>query len=146
MRARGIHSAEIIVRVPFFDVDPMQIVWHGHYVKYLEQARCALLDSIGYGYAAMQASGYSFPVIDLQLRYMKSAVFDQSLRVRAELVEWANRLKINYLIRDADSGARLTRGSTVQVAIDLATGEMRMVSPAALCAAVAAIATPQAPA
>ena len=40
------HRAEI--EVPFFDVDVMQIVWHGHYVKYLEVARCAFLDAIGY--------------------------------------------------------------------------------------------------
>jgi acyl-CoA thioester hydrolase len=136
MRARGIHSAEVTVRVPFFDVDPMQVVWHGHYVKYFEAARCALLDSMGYGYAEMLASGYVYPVVDLQLRYMKSAVFGQNLRVRAELVEWENRLKINYLILDADSGERLTRGSTVQVALDVENREARWVSPDALLQAV----------
>ena len=39
--------------VPFFDVDSMRIVWHGHYCKYLELARCKLLDKIGYNYKAM---------------------------------------------------------------------------------------------
>lgn len=136
MRARGIHSAEVTVRVPFFDVDPMQVVWHGHYVKYLEAARCALLDGMGYGYAEMLASGYVYPVVDLQLRYMKSAVFGQDLRVRAELVEWENRLKINYLIVDAESGERLTRASTVQVALDVENREVRWVSPDALLQAV----------
>jgi acyl-CoA thioester hydrolase len=136
MRARGIHSAEVTVRVPFFDVDPMQVVWHGHYVKYLEAARCALLDGMGYGYAEMLASGYVYPVVDLQLRYMKSAVFGQDLRVRADLVEWENRLKINYLIVDAESGERLTRASTVQVALDVENREARWVSPDALLQAV----------
>ncbi len=39
--------------MPFFDVDSMNVVWHGHYVKYLEVARCALLDQIGHNYNDM---------------------------------------------------------------------------------------------
>ena len=35
-------EAEIIIRVPFHDVDLMEVVWHGHYAKYFEIARCAL--------------------------------------------------------------------------------------------------------
>jgi acyl-CoA thioester hydrolase len=40
-------------------------------------------------------------VIDLQLRYVRGATFGQTLNVRASLVEWENRLKINYLITDS---------------------------------------------
>ena len=87
MRSRGIHSVRIDVEVPFFDVDMMHVVWHGHYVKYLEQARCALLDDLGYGYSAMQDSGYAWPLIDLQLRYVQAATFRQHLRVEAALIE-----------------------------------------------------------
>jgi acyl-CoA thioester hydrolase len=117
------------ILVPFFDVDTMNVVWHGHYVKYLEVARCALLDKIGHNYDAMVASGYAWPVIDLQLRYVRGAVFGQKLNVRANLVEWENRLKINYLISDLQSGERLTRASSVQVAVDMSSREMQLASP-----------------
>lgn len=136
MRKRGVLAVETAVTVPFFDVDSMNVVWHGHYVKYLELARCELLDAIGYGYEAMFASGYAWPVIDLQLRYMNPAVFGQRVTVRAELVEWENRLKIHYLITDAASGTRLTRASSVQVAVRMDNREMQLVSPAALQDAV----------
>lgn len=125
-------SAEVEMEVQFYDLDPMQIVWHGNYVKYLEVARCALLDSIGYNYPQMRESGYSWPVIDMNLRYIAAAVFGQRLRLRADLVEWENRLKINYLITDAATGKRLNRGSTTQVAVDIATGEMCFASPGVL--------------
>lgn len=121
--------AETEIEVQFFDLDPMQIVWHGNYVKYLEVARCALFDSIGYNYMQMKESGYAWPVIDLQLRYIGSAVFGQRLRLRAELVEWESRLKIDYLITDAATGKRLNRASSTQVAVDIASGEMCFVSP-----------------
>ncbi|HCS44600.1 MAG TPA: acyl-CoA thioesterase [Pseudomonas sp.] len=129
MRSKGVLHTDTEILVPFFDVDTMNVVWHGHYVKYLEVARCALLDKIGHNYDAMVASGYAWPVIDLQLRYVRGAVFGQKLNVRANLVEWENRLKINYLISDLQSGERLTRASSVQVAVDMSSREMQLASP-----------------
>lgn len=128
MRAKGVLSVDTDVLVPFFDVDSMDVVWHGHYVKYLEIARCALLSDIGHDYTQMKAAGYVWPVVDLQLRYVRPARFGQRVVVTAELVEWHNRLKVHYLIRDAATGERLTRGATVQVAVTLA-GEMQLLSP-----------------
>ena len=125
-------SAEAEIRVQFFDLDPMEVVWHGHYVKYLEIARCALLDTIDYNYAQMKDSGYAWPVIDMHLRYIDSARFGQRLKLCAEIVEWENRLKIGYLVTDAIGGCRLLRASTTQVAVDMATREMCFVSPAVL--------------
>jgi len=124
--------AESETRVQFFDLDPMEIVWHGHYVKYLEIVRGVLLDVIDYNYAQMKASGYVWPVIDLHLRYIAPAAFTQRLKLRAEIVEWENRLKIAYLISDAASGRRLSRATTTQVAVQIATGEMCYVSPPVL--------------
>ncbi|CAI8990820.1 acyl-CoA thioester hydrolase [Pseudomonas sp. IT-232MI5] len=129
MRSAGVLHADTEILVPFFDVDTMQVVWHGHYVKYLEVARCALLDKIGHNYTQMVESGYAWPIIDLQLRYVRGAVFGQRLNVRASLVEWENRLKINYLITDLHSGERLTRASSVQVAVEVSSREMQLASP-----------------
>jgi len=137
MRKQGVLQAEVELQIPFFDVDSMDVVWHGHYVKYLEIARCALLDKINYGYIQMRESGFAWPVIDLQLRYIRPARFGQIVRVRADMVEWENRLKLNYLITDAATGERMSRGSSVQVAVDMNTGDMQLVSPKALLDAVA---------
>jgi acyl-CoA thioester hydrolase len=125
-------SAEVELQVQFFDLDPMQIVWHGNYVKYLEVVRCALLEGIGYNYEQMKASGYAWPVIEMNLRYAAPATFGQRLTLRAEIVEWENRLRIDYLISDAASGKRLNRASTTQVAVEIASGEMCFVSPSVL--------------
>ena len=136
MRSKGVLHADTQILVPFFDVDSMHVVWHGHYVKYLEMARCALLDRLGHNYNAMHASGYAWPVIDLQLRYVRGAVFGQKLNVRASLVEWENRLKINYLITDLVTGERLTRAVSVRVAVEIASREMQLASPKVLIDAV----------
>jgi acyl-CoA thioester hydrolase len=124
--------AEVEMQVQFFDLDPMEIVWHGRYVKYLEVVRCALLDKIGYNYIEMKNSGYAWPIIDMHLRYAGSATFGQKLKLRADIVEWENRLKIDYLITDADTGKRLNKASTTQVAVHIASKEMCFVSPPVL--------------
>jgi len=125
-------STEITLTPAFHDLDPMQIVWHGHYVKYLELARCALLAKFGYDYPQMQASGYSWPVVDMRLKYVAPASYGQALLVRAEITEWENRLRIDYLIRDAVSGRRLNKAHTIQVAVEIASQQMQYVCPPVL--------------
>ncbi|WP_374088671.1 acyl-CoA thioesterase [Methylomicrobium lacus] len=126
------YSVEIDLSIPFHDADMMEIVWHGHYAKYFEIARCALLDRIDYNYFAMRDSGYAWPIIDLRIRYVKSAVFGQNVKVRAAIAEWENRLKIEYLITDALTGAKLVKGHTIQVAVAMQNKEMCLESPPVL--------------
>ncbi len=123
------HEVTVVIEVPFHDVDVMRVAWHGHYVKYLEVARCALLDKIDYNYPQMEASGYAWPVIDLRIRYAQPLTFQQKVLVKATIVEWENRLKISYLITDMESGRRLTKGYTSQVAVDIDSGDMLFESP-----------------
>lgn len=125
-------SHEIELTPAFHDLDLMEVVWHGHYVKYLELARCALLSRFDYDYPQMRASGYAWPVVDMRLKYVQPVVFGQKVKVRAEITEWENRLRIDYLIRDAATGNRLNQAHTLQVAVSLATRELQFVCPPVL--------------
>ncbi|WP_203143246.1 acyl-CoA thioesterase [Marinobacter mangrovi] len=125
-------EAHVTLEIPFHDVDMMEVAWHGHYARYLEIARCALLDKIDYNYPQMKVSGYAWPVIDMRIRYAQPLVFQQKVDVHAQVSEWENRLKIDYEIRDAETGRRLTRAHTVQVAVNIETREMQFVSPPVL--------------
>jgi acyl-CoA thioester hydrolase len=131
-RAREDLAEEIELVPAFHDLDPMVVVWHGHYLKYFEIARCALLQKFDYDYPQMRESGYLWPIVDLRTKYVRSARHGQRLKVRAQIVEWENRLRIDYLIRDAATGDVITRAHTIQVAVDAATGEMCFASPQVL--------------
>jgi len=122
-------SANTLIEIPFHDVDLMAIAWHGHYAKYFEIARCKLFDQIDYNYAQMKESGFSWPVIDLHVRYVQPCSFSQTINVQASITEYEYRLKVDYLITDAQTGKRLTKGHTVQVAVNMQTQEMCMGSP-----------------
>jgi len=125
-------EAEITVKAGFYDLDPMEVVWHGNYPRFLEDARCALLDMIGYSYAEMRESGYMWPVVDMRIKYVRPIVFAQEIRVIAQLVEYENRIRIDYRIHDLANGELLTRAQTTQVAVALDTKEMCFESPAEL--------------
>ena len=125
----NLRAATVEIVIPFHDIDAAGLAWHGHYAKYFEIARCALLDSFNYGYGAMRESGFMWPVIDMRIRYVQAVRFEQRILVKATLREWENRLLIDYLITDQASGQRLTKGNTVQVAVDMKSGEMCFVSP-----------------
>ncbi|QIE23799.1 Thioesterase-like superfamily protein [Caballeronia sp. SBC1] len=122
-------TASAAVEVPFHDVDAMNVCWHGHYLKYFEIGRAALLRVFDYDYREMQASGYHWPIVEVHLKYVRPAIYGQQIEVRAQLLEYQNRLKIGYEIVDAASGGRLTKGHTIQVAVNAATQELQFVSP-----------------
>jgi acyl-CoA thioester hydrolase len=131
-------SASTEITVPFHDLDPVNIVWHGNYVKYLEVARDALMQRIGYTHDDMLASGFVWPVVEMKVRYLQAARLRQRLRVQATISEFVDRLKIVYEISDAANGRRLTRAHTVQVPVRADTGEMLFRTPPVLRQKIAA--------
>ena len=132
-------TAEGSVVVQFYDLDPMQVVWHGNYARFLEVGRGALLDRIGYNYVQMAQSGYMWPIVDMRLKYVRPARLGQTLRVVATLREYENRLRIEYRVQDCASGETLTKAETVQVAVLAETGELCLECPAALTERVRAL-------
>ncbi|MDC7124186.1 MAG: thioesterase family protein [Spirochaetales bacterium] len=130
---------EIPLKAEFYDVDSMKIVWHGNYIKFYEQARCALLETIGYSYDDMEESGYAWPVVNIESKYIKPIKFRQTFTIRATLEEYENRLKISYLIYDKDTGVKINKGSSTQMAIDMKTGSTLFVSPKVLLDKVKAV-------
>jgi len=128
--------AEIKSRVEFYDVDSMKVVYHGNYVRYYEQARCDLLNRLGYNYNEMEASGYAWPVVSMEAKYIRPLLFGQEFTVEAILLEYENRIKIAYRIYDCETGTLLNKGTTTQMAIDMSTGESQLVSPPCLISLV----------
>lgn len=122
-------AVEVEIDVPFHDCDPMQVVWHGNYARYFEVARCELLRLFDYDYDQMSESGYAWPIIDLRTKFIKPARFRQKIIVAAYLKEYEHRLKIDYVLRCKETGHKLTKGYTVQVAVAIENGEMQYMSP-----------------
>ena len=124
-------TASADVQIPFYDLDPAGVAWHGRYFQYFELARCALYEGFNYSYAEMEQSGYLWPVADTEVRYVRPLLLDQQVRVTACLREWELRLVVDYKIEDAD-GVLYTKARTIQVPVDAGTHELTLGSPQVL--------------
>ena len=68
------------IKPSFYDLDPMGVVWHGNYIKFMEQAREAMLEIIDYNYDIMTAKGVMWPIVKLEIKYINSYSFKYSPR------------------------------------------------------------------
>ena len=105
--------------IPFYDVDPMQVTWHGNYVKYMEEARCAYLAEKNMTYNDMEKIGYAFPVVEMKIKYIRPCVFGQKIIIQTTLESCDNFLFFKYLFTDAKTGEKLCKAETKQMCVSI---------------------------
>lgn len=115
----SIISVETTINVPFYDLDPMNVVWHGNYVRYTEVGRCALLNKIGYNYDNMREDGVMYPVAKMDLKFIKSATLGQKLLIITSLEELEPALRLKYVIKDAITNETLFKATSMQICVDV---------------------------
>ena len=115
--------------IPFYDVDSMRVVWHGNYVKYMENGRCAFLKKIGMSYEFIEDSGYFLPVVSMNLKFIRPARSGQRVLLISELEDCNNLIIFHYLLQDEENGTKLMKGETRQMAVDKNTGKSFLVLP-----------------
>jgi acyl-CoA thioester hydrolase len=113
-----INTTETTVR--FSEVDSMQIVWHGEYVRYFEDGREAFGRKYpGIGYLDFYANGYTAPIVDMQLQYVLPLTINDIAIIETRFIEiTAAKLCFEYIIRRKSDDALVARGSSVQVFVD----------------------------
>jgi acyl-CoA thioester hydrolase len=134
---KPILTGEVVIEIPFHDVDSMGVAWHGHYVKYLEIARTAMMRKAGLDFQQMLDWGVLWPVVVCNLKFVRPLRYGQTVRVRAELMEYQARLRIVYLLTDAATGQRVNKAETIQLAVTADTGELLFECPSMLTEAMA---------
>lgn len=113
-------KASLRMAVRFSEVDSMGIVWHGNYVKYLEDAREAFGNKYGIGYLSMVENGYFAPIVSMELKYHNPLVYGDEFIAEAEYVPCVSaKMKFTYRITRVSDGLLVLSGSSVQAFLDL---------------------------
>lgn len=105
------------MRVEFYDTDALGVVWHGNYINFLERARCDFLDFVGYDYYKMAQDGFMYPIIKVDVKYIKPARFKDMLEIEVILVEFESFFKLKYVIKNALTHEKIATASTSQAAV-----------------------------
>lgn len=121
--------AEVEIRVPFHDVDPMNVVWHGNYFKYFEMARTELERRLGLTVPVLHDMGYICPVIESYCRHVSPMGYDDQGRCRAWVADLDRRVTVGYELWNVTANRRSAEGYTVQVALDRDSRKMLMTVP-----------------
>jgi acyl-CoA thioester hydrolase len=115
-----VQTHAIRLTIPFHDLDPLQIVWHGHYLKYFDKARFALFDHCGIDllrYA--EEHGWLFPITRTSTKHILPLRCRDAIIVSARVREAHIRIVLDFEIRRAADGVVTTRGQGEQVAVRL---------------------------
>ena len=72
---------QIEIRVRYSETDQMGVVYHGNYIPYFEIGRVEWLRNKGISYKKMEESGIALPIVNMNINYKKSAVYDELLTV-----------------------------------------------------------------
>ena len=118
MTGKHLPSCEIVHRVPFYDLDPMQIVWHGNYFLYFEDARVALFAQVGIDlYEFYLRTQYLFPIIKTTTKHIYPLRHGDEFICKATVVEGKTKIVVDFEIRLKADDRVCTRGRTEQVAV-----------------------------
>jgi len=106
----------IRIRAPFYDMDAIQMIWHGNYVKYLEQGRESFGETFGLEYMYIYDSGFVAPIADMHLSYKNAAKFGDALIVETTYKPCRGaKLMFDYTITRESDGALILEATTIQL-------------------------------
>ena len=100
------------LRVWYCDTDQMGIVHHSNYIRYYEAARSDFMRSLGLSYGDVERQGLMMPILEVQSKYRKPALYDEELTVTTTLDELpSTRINFRYEVRN-ERGDLLNSGMT----------------------------------
>ena len=109
-------SHEVQLKVPFHDLDPLQIVWHGNYVKYMEDGREAFGKEYDLGYMNFFNAELIVPIVKIDINYKKDLRYEDSILIETRFVDSpAAKIIFEYKIYNMGNDELVTTGSTTQV-------------------------------
>ena len=118
------------MRVRYAETDQMGVVYYSNYFVWFEVGRTDWLRAAGSNYRAMEAEGYSLPVIEAQCSYRESAKYDDDLEVTTVAAMMSPvRVQFTYKLVRVGDGATLATGTTVHAALDRSGRPCRLPEP-----------------
>jgi len=117
------------VKVRFSEVDSMQIVWHGNYIKFLEDGRESFGKKYGLGYYDVYNNGYLVPIVKVDMDYKQQVKYGDELIVETiyKNVD-AAKICFKYIIKRVADDKVVAKALTVQVFLDK-DGELQLTNP-----------------
>ncbi len=117
------------ISVRFNEVDSLEIVWHGHYIAYFEEAREAFGKQFGISYLDIKKEGYAVPIVKTSTEHLLPLKYGDVMTIETTFVNTrAAKMTFRYVIYN-DEGDTICRGETTQVFTSGKNGNMSLIHP-----------------
>ena len=101
-----------IHRVHYYETDKMGVTHHANYIRWMEEARIAFLDALGWNFARLEQSGIVSPVTAVSCKYAATTTFDDTVAIEVTVEAFNGvTLTIAYSMRKADGTVACTAHS-----------------------------------
>ena len=88
-------------KINYYETDKMGVVHHSNYIRYMEEARCGWLESIGMPFSVLEENGVTIPVIGVYCEYKNHVTFDDIITIKPSVMEYTGvRMTIQYDVKD----------------------------------------------
>ena len=110
---------EYLRKVNYYETDKMGITHHSNYIRWMEEARMAFMQSLGYGYALCEQQGYICPVLSVACQYKTTTTFDDTVKISVTVKEYNGvRTKFGYTMTNVFDGKTVFVGETEHCFLD----------------------------
>jgi acyl-CoA thioester hydrolase len=130
-------SFETTLRVPFHDLDPLNVVWHGNYLKYFDIARFGLFESAGIDlYGFLDKYRLIFPVSRSSAKHIRPLRHNDEFICKATVTEAKYKVAMNFEVRLTRDNTLCATGKGEQVAVKVPEMEIQFDVPAEITRAL----------
>lgn len=114
-------------RINYYETDRMGVVHHSNYIRFLEEARCQMLDDNNMPYSAFEAQGVMIPVLGVNCDYKLHVTFDDIIEIKPFVKDFNGvRLTMGYQITNKKTGDLVLTGETKHCFTDLNLRPIRL--------------------
>lgn len=100
-------------KINYYETDRMGVVHHSNYIRFLEEARCAHLESIGMPYSRIEEMGLMIPVLNVNCSYKYHVTFNDTILINLKIVEFNGvRMTVKYNIINKETGSLVMNAET----------------------------------
>lgn len=100
-------------KINYYETDRMGVVHHSNYIRYMEESRCSLLESINMPFSLLEENGITIPVLGVNCSYKYHVTFGDTIIIKPFLKEYSGvRMTIGYDVTDKKTGKTILVGET----------------------------------
>lgn len=100
-------------RINYYETDKMKIVHHSNYIRFLEEARCHMLDKMGIPYSYLEQHNIMIPVLGVNCSFIHHVTFDDIIIIEPFIKHFNGiRLTVEYNVINKSTGNIVLTGET----------------------------------